>query len=296
MKNILISAGTGLIGKRLSFLLESKGHQVRLLSRKENHTLPYKTYVWNIDKDEIDPEAFSNLDYVIHLAGAGIAEKRWSKKRKEIILQSRVQSTLLLLKTIKELHVPIKAFISSSAIGYYGSITTDKIFEETDSSSDDFLGTICSHWENAIFSFKQLDIRTVALRTGIVLSKEGGALEKMRTPIISPLGNGKQYMPWIHIDDLCNMYIKALEDNSLEGVYNGVAPDHQTNKSFSKIASKSIKRPFLSIGVPDFILKLIFGEMATILLNGSRVSSLKIEKTGFSFTYPDLENALQDLN
>tara|TARA_R110002073_G_scaffold53840_4_gene138891 strand:- start:93883 stop:94776 length:894 start_codon:yes stop_codon:yes gene_type:complete len=296
MRKVLISGGTGLIGKRLSILLQSKGYEVRLLSRSKKIVNGYQTFLWDVDERYIDEKAFVDLDYIIHLAGAGIADKKWTEKRKKIIIDSRVQSTELLLQTVRKLKIPIKAFISSSAIGYYGSITSNTVFEESHQPNDDFLGEVCQQWEGSVFKCNNKNIRKVAIRTGIVLSKNGGALSKMKTPIITPLGNGKQYMPWIHIDDLCEMYIKALEDESIEGAFNAVSPEHQTNKLFSKILAKSLKKPFLSIGLPSLILKLVFGEMATILLNGSRVSSEKIKGTGFSFKYPILIDALEDLN
>ena len=294
MEKVLISGGSGLIGKRLSFLLRSKGYEVRILSRTQKSESEYPTYVWNIENGTIDQAAFDQVDHIIHLSGSGIADKRWTEKRKQDIINSRVESTQLLLQNVKDLQIPLKTFISSSAIGYYGAVTSETIFDETSSPADDFLGKVCALWEQSAFQFAKENIRTVAIRTGIVLSKNGGALAKMKTPIISPLGSGKQYMPWIHIDDLCNIYIKAIEDEKMTGVYNGVAPEHQTNTSFSKILAKAVKRPFLPIGVPGFLLKMIFGEMAAILLEGSRVSSQKIQDTGFSFQFPDLSSALSD--
>ena len=295
MEKVLISGGSGLIGKRLSFLLQSKGYEVRILSRTQKKESDYPTYVWNINKGEIDEKAFDQIDHIIHLSGSGIADKRWSEKRKQDIIDSRVQSTNLLLRVVQDLQVPLKTFVSSSAIGYYGSVTSDAVFDEDSKPASDFLGKVCSLWEEAAFQFSKEGIRTVAIRTGIVLSKNGGALAKMKTPIVSPLGSGKQYMPWIHIDDLCEIYIKAIEDQKMTGVYNGVAPEHQTNTSFSKILAKAIKRPFLAIGAPAFVLKMVFGEMAVILLEGSRVSSQKIESAGFTFSFPSLKNALKDL-
>ncbi|MFD2566196.1 TIGR01777 family oxidoreductase [Pseudotenacibaculum haliotis] len=294
MGKVLISGGSGLIGKRLSFLLRSKGYEVRILSRTHKNESEYPTYVWNIEKGTIDQAAFDQVDHIIHLSGSGIADKRWTEKRKQDIINSRVASTQLLLQNVKDLQIPLKTFISSSAIGYYGAVTSETIFDETSNPADDFLGKVCELWEQSVFQFTKENIRTVAIRTGIVLSKTGGALAKMKTPVISPLGSGKQYMPWIHIDDLCNIYIKAIEDEKMSGVYNGVAPEHQTNTSFSKILAKTVKRPFLPIGVPAFLLKMIFGEMAAILLEGSRVSSQKIQDTGFSFQFPDLSSALSD--
>ena len=295
MKKVLITGGTGLIGKRLSFLLASKGYEVRVLSRSKSPESKYTTFIWNVKDQFIEEEAFQDLDYIIHLAGAGIADKKWSEKRKKEIIDSRVQSTNLLYNTSKRLKTPLKAFISASATGYYGSVTTATIFTETDQPANDFLCKVCRLWEESIFQFKNDKTRTVALRTGIVLSNDGGALKKMKTPLVTPLGDGKQYMPWIHIDDLCEIYIKAIEDEDFEGAYNAIAPEHITNYSFSKAIAKTFKIPFLPIGAPSFILKIVFGKMATIILNGSRVSTGKIEKTGFKFKFKSLDKALKNL-
>ena len=238
MRKVLITGGSGLIGRRLSFLLKSRGYEVRILSRSNNPNKSYKTFLWNISEKTINDSAFEGLNHIIHLAGAGIADKRWSEKRKKEIIASRVASTNLLYNTVKRLKTPLNSFISASATGYYGAITSETIFEEKDKPAKDFLGKVCSLWEDSIFQFNQIKIRTVALRTGIVLSKDGGALKKMKTPIISSLGNGKQYMPWIHIDDLCELYIKAIEDQEFKGAFNAVSSEHISNLSFSKKISK----------------------------------------------------------
>jgi hypothetical protein len=295
MQSVLITGGTGLIGKRLSSLLESKGYEVRLLSRREHPDAQYPTFVWDIEKGMIDEKAFENLDYIIHLAGAGIADEKWTEERKKVLIDSRVESTKLLLKYVRNYEVPLKAFISASAVGYYGSITSEITFEESDNPGNDFLAHICKLWEEAIFEFETENIRTVANRTGIVLSNNGGAVQKMKLPIIAPLGSGDQYMPWIHIDDLCKIYIKAIEDEQMQGAYNGVAPEHETNKTFSKKLAKAFKRPYIPFGPPAFLLKWILGDMSTVVLNGSKVSSDKIKLTGFQFTYPLLNDALANL-
>lgn len=295
MEKVLITGGTGLIGRRLSEMVAAKGYEVRWLSRSENSNAEYPNFVWDINKGFIDEKAFEDLDYIIHLAGAGIADKKWSDKRKKVIIDSRVASTKLLYQYVQKLKTPLKAFVSSSAIGYYGSVTSEIIFKEDDKAGKDFIAKVCDLWEQAIFEFEGHEIRTVAIRTGIVLSNDGGALAKMKTPVIAPLGNGLQYMPWIHIDDLCNFYVQAVEDEKLKGVYNGVAPEHETNKTFSKKLAKAFKRPFVNLGAPAFALKAAFGEMSTILLNGSRVSSQKTEATGFKFQFPLLKDALNAL-
>ncbi|KGL64165.1 TIGR01777 family oxidoreductase [Polaribacter sp. Hel1_85] len=292
MTKVLITGGTGLVGKRLTQMLIDKNHEVVILSRNPKEENEFK---WNVSSNYIDEKALKNTDYIIHLAGAGIADKRWTEKRKQLIIDSRVKTANLLFDKINELKIDLKGFISASGIGYYGTITSDKIFEETDKVGNDFLGEVCQKWEQAAHLFSTKNIPVTILRTGIVLAKNGGALEKMKTPIISPLGSGKQYISWIHIDDLCNLYIKAIEGN-LSGVFNAVAPDYQTSKSFSKTLAKSINRPFLGIGIPSFILKLIFGEMAIILLKGSRISTKKIEKNKrYSFRFSKLQKAMSNL-
>ena len=295
MEKVLITGGSGLIGRRLSFLLKSRGYEVRILSRSNNPKNNYKTFVWNVSEQYINESAFEGLNHIIHLAGAGIADKRWSEKRKKEIIASRVTSTNLLYNTVKRLKTPLNSFISASATGYYGAVTSETIFEEKDKPAKDFLGKVCSLWEDSIFQFNEIKIRTVALRTGIVLSKDGGALKKMKTPVITSLGNGKQYMPWIHIDDLCELYIKAIEDQEFKGAFNAVSSEHISNLSFSKKISKIFNHPFLAIGAPSFILQIVFGEMSTIILNGSRISANKIKQAGFKFKFENLEKALNNL-
>ena len=292
MEKILITGGTGLVGKALTNLLIKNGYTVNILTRSPAAANEFK---WNISERYIDEKAFENISYIIHLAGAGIADKRWTADRKKVIIDSRVASTQLLLENVTALKIPLKKFISASATGFYGAITTTDIFTEKDPSANDFLGTVCQKWENAAHKFKALHIPVTILRTGIVLSKKGGALEKMKTPIISPLGSGNQYLPWIHISDLCNMYVKAIKEESFTGTYNAVTNDYQTSKSFAKSLAKSLGRLYLPIAVPSFLLKLVFGEMAIILLEGSRVAASKILKSTFTYQFPTLEKALENL-
>ena len=291
MANILITGGTGLVGARLTVFLREKQHEVRVLSRNPKAENEFK---WDVSKNFIDDKAIEKIEYIIHLAGAGIAEKRWTKERKKVIIDSRVNTANLLFNKIKEKNISLKGFISSSGSNYYGAKTTDKIFKEPNNAGTDFLGEVCQKWETAANQFKELEIPVTILRTGVVLSKKGGALEKMKTPIIFPLGSGKQYMPWIHIDDLCTLYLKTITGN-ITGVYNAVSPEHNTSKTFSKTLAKVIKRPYVPIAIPNFLLKLVFGELAIILLEGSRLSSEKIEKEGFVFKYKELKTALENL-
>jgi uncharacterized protein (TIGR01777 family) len=291
MAKILITGGTGLVGKRLTQMLIKKKHKVVILSRNPKKENEFK---WDISANYIDKKALVNIDYIIHLAGAGIADKRWTDARKKVIIDSRVQSANLLYNKIEEFKIDVKGVVSASGIGYYGAKTTKTTYKETDSVGTDFLAEVCQKWEQSMHQFSSKKIPVTILRTGIVLAKKGGALDKMRTPIISPLGTGKQYLPWIHIDDLCHMYISAIEGN-LKGIFNAVAPDHQTSKTFSKALAKSIKKPFLNIGIPTIMLKILFGEMAIILLEGSKVSAKKIEKSGYPFRFKTLVKALHNL-
>lgn len=299
MEIVLISGGTGLVGTRLSHLLKEKGYQVNILSRSENNDSTYKTYKWDVKKNMIDPEAIKTADYIIHLAGAGIADKRWTVERKKEIIDSRVKSADLLFNAVKSNLNHVKAFISASGVGNYGAITTQHIFVESDPSHDDFLGKTCALWEASAHQFETLGIRTVLLRTGVVLSKEGGALAKLKTPVQlgigSALGMGDQYVPWIHLDDLCEMYIKSIEDTQMSGAYNAVVPEHITNEQLSKSIAEELHKPFFFPKVPEFAMELLMGEMSHIILEGSRVSSEKIQKTGFQFQFPTIKSALKDV-
>ncbi|WP_417785321.1 TIGR01777 family oxidoreductase [Tenacibaculum sp.] len=292
MGTILITGGTGLIGKELTKKLTSKGYVVNILTRSPKKNNEFR---WNVKESFIDKDAFTNVEYIIHLAGAGIADKRWTNERKKELIDSRVKTTTLLFNKVQEYQIPLKKFISASGIGYYGAITSDKIFTENDKPENDFISKICMKWEAATRQFQQIGVPITILRTGVVLSKNGGALQKMNTPLfLSALGNGKQYMPWIHIDDLCRLYIKAIEDNNFSGVYNAVAPEYQTNESFTKLLGKVINKPVLPMNAPSFILKTALGEMAYILLKGSRVSSKKTNST-YNFIFPSLKTALTNI-
>jgi uncharacterized protein (TIGR01777 family) len=292
MGTILITGGTGLIGKELTKKLTSKGYVVNILTRSPKKNNEFR---WNVKESFIDKDAFTNVEYIIHLAGAGIADKRWTNERKKELIDSRVKTTTLLFNKVQEYQIPLKKFISASGIGYYGAITSDKIFTENDKPENDFISKICMKWEAATRQFQQIGVPITILRTGVVLSKNGGALQKMNTPLfLSALGNGKQYMPWIHIDDLCRLYIKAIEDNNFSGVYNAVAPEHQTNESFTKLLGKVINKPVLPMNAPSFILKTALGEMAYILLKGSRVSSKKTN-SAYNFIFPSLKTALTNI-
>ncbi|MDD3722360.1 MAG: TIGR01777 family oxidoreductase [Lutibacter sp.] len=295
MTSILVTGGTGFIGKKLCELLRSKGYKVVILSRTK--TDKPNTFYWNLKEHYINPEAIINADYIIHLAGEGIADKRWSPQRKNDLINSRVETANLLLEKVKELNPNLKGFIAASGIGYYGATTSEKIYEENDAAGIDFISEICKVWEKASLQFEAINIRTVIFRTGVVFAKEGGALEKLSKPIKlgvgAPIGTGEQYIPGIHLEDLCNMYVEAIENNEVTGIYNAVAPEHITNKALTKIIAKKLKKPLWLPNIPAFVMKLILGEMAVMILEGSRVSSEKIMASGFKFKYSTLEEGLQ---
>ena len=299
MENILITGGRGLIGSYLIKKLQEKGYHVAVLSRSAEKNSDIQTYTWNPDRNEIEKGAVETADFIIHLAGANIVAKRWTGGRKHHIRDSRIKTGRLLFEKIKENKNRLKAFISASAIGYYGAVTSDRIFYESDPPSSDFLGETCRQWEESADRFNESDIRTVKIRTGILLAKHQGVLAKMTIPVKmgigSALGNGKQYMPWIHIDDLCAIYIRAVEDVGMRGAYNAVAPQHITNKEFVRTLAKVLEKPFWFPDIPSIALAIVFGKMSDTILKGSRVSSEKISKAGYKFIFPDLEGALKDL-
>lgn len=300
-KKILITGGTGLVGTALTGLLVEKDYVVTILTRDKNRTSKHPNIAysfWDFDKGIIDKDELFSANYIVHLAGAGIADKPWSSNRKKEILDSRVEPIRLIHNSLKNNAHQLKAFISASGVGYYGAITTNTIFDEKASAANDFLGKTCLQWEQAVDEIAELPIRIVKLRTGIVLAKNGGALPKMMQPfkfgLGAALGTGKQIMPWIHIDDLARLYCAAIESESFTGAYNAIA-GNVSNKDFSKALSKVINKPFWLPNVPGGMLKLFLGEMAVILLEGSAASNQKLLQTGFKLKFTNLEEALMKL-
>jgi uncharacterized protein (TIGR01777 family) len=298
-KNVLITGGTGFIGKHLTDLLVENGFSVSILSRKDKQNSADVFYFkWDVTTGSIDDEAVLRADFVIHLAGENIADKRWTTKRKEEIIQSREQSIDLIYSVLKKSNKKLEAFISASGVGIYGAINDSVICTESTLPANDFLGTTCQKWEAATTKILDLNIRTVQIRTGLVLGKDDGFLKKL-TPIFkfglgSALGSGKQYMPWIHIEDLCAIYLEALNNAKMKGAYNAAIEDDTTNAIFSKTLAKIYGYSIWLPNVPAFLIKIAMGEMAQIILTGRRVSSEKIEKLGFQFRYKKLEEALKD--
>jgi len=297
METILITGGTGLIGRSLSSFLTKKGFNVTLLSRTKHNKPNY--YFWDMEKGIIEEEAIKSAHYIIHLAGVNIAESRWSSKQKKAILTSRTLSTNLLYEKVKLLNPGLKAFISASGVGYYGAITSSAVFTENDMAGKDFLSNVCVEWENGAKKFNSIGIRNVVLRTGVVFAKKGSALQKMSKPIKLGfgvvLGNGQQYIPWIHISDLCSLYHYVLINEKLNGVFNAVSPDHINNYELTHLISKNYKKKIWLPNVPAFVFRILLGEMSTLLTKGSAISPNKILKKGFKFRFSDIENALQNL-
>ncbi|MES2241115.1 MAG: TIGR01777 family oxidoreductase [Bacteroidota bacterium] len=298
-KNVLITGGTGFVGKHLTQLLVANGFSVSILSRtKKENTKNIFYYTWDVEKQLIEEEAIKKADYVIHLAGANIGEKRWTKKRKEEILSSRELSAQLIYDSLEKANKKIEAFISASAVGIYGAVNGETICTEEMPAADDFLGQTCQKWETAADRFEKLGIRTVKIRTGLVLGQSEGFLIKL-IPIFklrlgSALGSGKQYMPWIHIDDLCKIYLEAIKNTKINGAYNAAINDTTTNKSFSKILAKLYGYRLWLPNVPSFVIKLALGEMSKLVLTGRKVSNAKIKELGFEFEHKDLETAIKN--
>jgi uncharacterized protein len=298
MASILLAGGTGLIGRRLSILLQQQGHQVSLLSRHKRSQGQYPSFYWNPAAGEIDHEAMRQADVVINLAGAGIADARWSIARKREIIESRTKSTALLLESMQCTGHSPKVFLSGAAIGFYGERGNTLLTEESPAGNG-FLAESCVAWEEAIATVAASGIRTVAFRIGIVLSTKGGALEKMILPARlgagAYFGDGAQWYSWIHIDDVCNMFIHAINNTAVQGTYNAVSPNPATNKALAAALMRALDRPQILLPAPAFALRLAMGEMADVVLNSTRVSSANIEATGFQFHHPALEAALLDL-
>jgi uncharacterized protein (TIGR01777 family) len=302
MSNILITGGTGLVGSSITQILIEQGHQVAHLTRKkeaDHEPSAVKKFSWDLHNNFIDKEAITWADHVIHLAGESVAGQRWTSQKKEKILKSRVEVTRLLQETIASTPNNINSFVSASAIGAYGADLSAEVADEDSPFAEDFLAQVVEKWESEIKQMESLSIRTVILRIGLVLDKSGGALPKMATPIKlgvgAPIGSGKQMMSWIHIQDLADLFVKASFDESMEGIYNAVAPEVLSNKAFTQTLAKELNKPLLLPNVPGFVFKAIFGEMSIILLGGRAVSSAKLLQTGFQPQFKSLAAALSDI-
>lgn len=298
-QNVLVTGGTGFVGKYLTKMLLDNGYSVSILSRGAKMSTEDITYYsWDVSANSIEEAAVLNADYIIHLAGEDIAEKRWTEKRKAEILDSRTQSAQLIYGVLKKHNKKVDAFISASGIGIYGAINGEGICTENTLPANDFVGMVCQEWEKSADLIEGLGIRTVKIRTGLVLGRDGGFLKKL-APVFkyglgSILGSGQQYMPWIHLYDLCSMYLEAIDNPAMSGAYNATINDSTTNASFSRALAKQFGYSIWLPKVPVFLIRLGMGEMANIVLTGRRVSSDKIKRLGFRFQYTNLDNALKD--
>ena len=306
-QTVLITGGTGLIGKSLSALLLKKGYKVIILTRNmvrsSGNELEFA--IWNVEKQEIDGRAIQKADYIIHLAGAGVMDKNWDEKYKKEIVESRTHSSALLCKGLNENKNMVKAVISSSAIGWYGKDATPLIsikgFTELDPPDAGFLGETCRLWEQSIEPIEKINIRLVKLRTGIVLSNSGGAYPQFKKSlqfgIASILGSGKQVVSWIHVDDLCAMFLYALENENVQGCYNAVAPIPVSNKTLIIKTAQHLKGTFfVPVHVPAFVLNFFMGKRSIEILKSTTVDGTKIQEAGFNFLYPGIDVALKELS
>jgi uncharacterized protein (TIGR01777 family) len=298
MKSILLTGGSGLLGRHLSKALLAKGYTVSHLSRKGGNNPQIKTFIWDIDKGIIDEHCIDGVDTIVHLAGSGIAENRWTDARKKDLIDSRVKSIELVYDLLKHKQHQVTSVVSASGIGYYGN-RGDELMYETSPPTSDFISQCCVLWEAAVDEGEKLGARVLKFRTGVVLDKNGGALPTLAQPIKlyfgSPISSGKQWVPWIHWQDVVDMYLLAIENKNLAGVYNMVAPNPVTNKQLTQAVAKQLHKPLWAPNVPDFVLKLLLGEMSSIVIGSTRVSSQKIENAGFKFKFAGLDAALSEI-
>ena len=292
--HILITGGTGLIGRALTEKLISEGHTVAILSRSGGD------FIWNVKEHYMDPLALQNVDAIVHLAGAGIAEKRWSVARKKEIVDSRVESARLLVDTLASNNHHVKTVVSASGIGYYGSDTGELNCTETSNPGVDFVAECTQEWEKSVDPFTAQGIRVVKLRTGLVMASQGGIFRVLARPVYwffgAILGKGTQWQSWIHIDDLVEIFHQSLINSSATGVYNAVAPEPIRHGEMIKMIAKKLKRPLFFPAIPIWFLNIILGEMADLVTGGNFVSSQKIQKElTFTFKFTSFAEAIKKL-
>jgi uncharacterized protein len=300
-KTIVVSGGTGLIGQRLCKTLLDKGYEVRILSRQLNPSMDkrIRSFAWDVSKNVVDERCFEGADAIIHLAGEAIVDKAWTPARKKAIIESRTASIRLIYTALKKSHnTSVKTVISAAAIGFY-SDRGDEILSESSPAGEGFLAESCIAWEQAIDEGEALGLRIVKFRTGIVLDLAGGALPPMALPVKfgfgANLGSGKQWISWIHWEDVVNMYVFAVEHTNLQGTYNMAAPEPITNSTFTQALAKQFKRPLWLPGVPSILLKAVLGERSVAILGSTRVAVSKIQDAGFRFNFASISSALKNL-
>tara|TARA_B100000768_G_scaffold104242_1_gene96810 strand:- start:624 stop:1523 length:900 start_codon:yes stop_codon:yes gene_type:complete len=295
---ILITGGSGLLGSALTKKLLKNNIEVVHLTRNKSSKNDVKNYLWNWQKNEIDEKCFIGVTHIVHLAGAGIAEKAWTQKRKEQIVKSRVLTTRLLHSKITQLNLPISAFVAASAVGIYGAQKSEKVFHEQDQPFEDFLGNCCKQWENSVDNFEKIS-RVVKLRLGVILDKNHGALPRIanmvKNGIGSPLGDGQQFMPWIHIKDAVNIFFESILDEKISGTFNTVSNDYITNSELTKKIGKVFNKKIWLPNVPSFVLKFLYGEMSDTILKGVKVSNEKLKRIELKLKYEKIEDALLEI-
>lgn len=297
---VLITGATGLVGKQLVKACHRKDIDVHYLTTTKDHlehTPHYKGYLWDVKKGEIDSSCLDGVDTIVHLAGASIA-KRWTDEHKQEVIESRINTANLLLKTLEEKKNQVKHFVSASAIGAYPSSYETLYTEEYPEYNPGFLGKVVKAWEAAADQFKELDLAVTKVRIGVVMAEDGGALQQLTKPVEynvgAPLGSGKQWQSWIHLEDLARIFVHCIK-HKLEGVYNAVAPSPVTNAEMTKTSAKILDKAMWLPNVPASAIKLMMGEMAAIVLESQKVSSAKIQESGYQFQYTEIKEALQDL-
>jgi uncharacterized protein (TIGR01777 family) len=297
MRRAVITGGTGLIGSRLSKLLEQEGWHVVHLTRGETRGSKYQSFRWDPASGYCDADAIREGDAIIQLAGSNIGSGRWSKARRKEIISSRTVTGELLHRMSVGSGIMPSVFITASGVNYYGSEVSEQIFTESDPAAGDFLGETCRLWEAAADRFAGAGVRTVKLRTAVVLASSGSALNRMTAPtragLVVRLGPGNQYFPWIHIDDLCRVYHKALTDSNMSGPYNAAAPQYVTHDMLMREVARQKGLPVFLPRVPAWLLGAVLGEMSLLLTTGSRISAERLSAAGFQFSYPDISSALR---
>lgn len=298
MATVLITGASGLIGTALRSALQGQGHTIHTLGRGSSLHGGTHHFRWDVAKGFVDPECLVGVSHIVHLAGAGIADARWSKTRVDELIASRAASARLLMKVVLAHGSTPVAFVSAAGINYYGATTTDHVFVETDPAGKDTIARISVAWEEAVDEWSKIT-RVVKLRTPMVLAREGGALKKLAMPArfgaASALGSGRQWVPWVHVDDLVHIYHESLFNEAFRGAYNVNTGNDVTNDTLMRTLSRVMRRPYFLPNVPAFVLRSMLGELSTILLEGSRASQRRLIDTGFRFKHPALEPALRDL-
>ncbi|RYE53677.1 MAG: TIGR01777 family protein [Sphingobacteriales bacterium] len=297
--NVLVTGATGLVGSELTNKLQTLGYHVSVLSREPAKVKRFNAFFWDIEKQEIDAQCFKGIDSVVHLAGEPIGGKWWTEKQKKLIIDSRVRSAELLFSAIKTHGPDVRNFISASAVGYYGN-RGDEVLNEKSSQGNGFVAECCVKWEHAVqVGTADLGLRAAIIRLGIVLHKEKGSLPVMAKPIRlfagSYLGDGKQWVPWIHHQDVTDIFLKAISDVELKGIFNGCAPFPVTNRFLTKEIARQLRRPALPFGIPELILKMALGEQSVLPLMSSNVSAQKILDAGYAFKYHNVSDALMEI-